>query len=63
MKYIIILLALLYSRMGYSIDTLVIPYTYSAGPDVVEAEYFFDTDPGFGLGTAVTMTSGTGCYA
>jgi hypothetical protein len=27
-------------------------------PDVVAAEYFFDTDPGFGSGTALSVTSG-----
>lgn len=28
-------------------------------PKIVKGEYFFDTDPGFGLGTAIAITSGS----
>ena len=28
-------------------------------PNIIKAEYFFDTEPGFGQGTPITITSGT----
>lgn len=31
--------------------------TSTTGPDIIAAEYFFDTDPGFGSGTAFTAVS------
>lgn len=59
-KYSILFFMLLLSCAGYSkaIDTLVIPFTYSNGPDIVEIEYFFDSDPGPNAGTSVSVGPG-----
>lgn len=48
------------SAMTYS-DTYLLPVTYSAFSDgtapIVQAEYYFDNDPGFGLASPVPVTA------
>ena len=51
-----------WSLTHYSIKKIFIPGTFPAPPpisDVVAIEYYFDTDPGFGNGTPISVSSGT----
>ena len=50
----------LYCLLSSTLLAQVIPNPYSApGPDIVYAEYFFDTDPGEGSGTSIPLTAGS----
>lgn len=55
-SFLFSMLLLSYAGNSKSIDTLVIPFTYSNGPDIVEIEYFFDSDPGPNAGTTVSVS-------
>ena len=45
-------------RKQFEIVNPVYPSTPSAPTNIVAAEYFFDTDPGFGSGTNISITPG-----
>lgn len=57
-KYLYTLLLSAFSLLAYAQDPAY-PPAPPAAQNIVAAEYFIDTDPGFGLGTAIAITPGT----